>query len=66
MIRINRRRPSGHEAPVTGMILEDTIGVSGGVVKELGEGLGSGVGGFGRRKGAERNEHGAVDGACVV
>jgi hypothetical protein len=48
------------------VILEDTIGVSSGIVKELGKGLGSGMGSFGGCEGTKGDKHGAVNGTGIV
>lgn len=53
---------------VAGMEPEDGVRMSGTVVEEVRDGLGCSLSAFGlgRGNGAEGNEHGGVNGTCVV
>ena len=51
---------------VAGVIFENAIGVRGGIIEELRQGLCGGVGGLGRGQGAEGYQHGTVNGAGIV
>jgi hypothetical protein len=58
----------GGKLHVTGMIVKNSIGVSGTIIEELGDSLGSGFHALRLSKcnGAKGNEHGGVNGMCIV